>query len=251
MMNDENEKTARIHSQIKKTAVSIGACAVLLAVLAMAVVGNRETEQATTPQTTSPQTTAEQNVEAKQDDVPDPRSDNTMVVPATEVTTADMIEIHDDVTQPVTENETTTQARSAPESYMLPMGTDIGKDYSCGVPVYSSVMGDWRTHDGVDFNGATGDCVKAIADGIVKEVKEDPLMGPATVIDHGGGVVASYCGVVADESIKKGVIVTRGQKLGELGSIPSEADADYPHLHLEIRVDGEIADPLEVMGYYE
>ena len=186
-------------------------------------------------------------MDAGKDDVPDPRNDATMVVPATQVTTADMIEIRDEATQTITE----TTTRSAPASYMLPMGTDIGKDYSCGVPVYSSVMGDWRTHDGVDFNGADGDCVKAIADGIVKEIKDDPLMGSTIVIDHGGSVSATYCGVETAEEIKKGVIVSQGEMLGALGAIPSEADADYPHLHLEIRVDGEIADPLEVMGYYE
>lgn len=243
MMNDENEKSAQIHSRIKRGAVSLGVCAVLLAVLALAVVGNRETEK----ETTAPQTTAEQNVDAEKNDVPDPRNDATMIVPATEVTTSDMIEIHEDATQ--TTAETTT--RSAPASYMLPMGTDIGKDYSCGVPVYSAVMGDWRTHDGVDFNGAAGDCVKAISDGIVREVRDDPLMGSTIVMDHGGGVTATYCGVEPDDAIKKGVIVSQGQMLGELGTIPSEADADYPHLHLEIRVNGEITDPLEVMGYYE
>lgn len=243
MMNDENEKTEQIHSRIKRSAVSLGVCAVLMAVLALAVVGNRETEK----ETTAPQTTAEQNVDSEKDDVPDPRKDTTMIVPATEITTAGMIEIRDETTQTTVEATT----RSAPTSYLLPMGTDIGKDYSRGIPVYSAVMGDWRTHDGVDFNGADGDCVKAIADGIVKEIKDDPLMGSTIVIDHGGGVAATYCGVEPSEEIKKGVIISQGQMLGSLSAIPSESDADFPHLHLEIRVDGEIVDPLEVMGYYE
>ena len=75
-------------------------------------------------------------------------------------------------------------------------------------------------------------------------------MGDAVVIDHGGNITATYYGVEASEDLKKGMHVKKCDKIGILSNIPSESDSEFPHLHLEIAVDGEICDPLEVMGMY-
>lgn len=240
-MNDR-ENINDINRKIKKYAVAFCSVALILAVVAVAAT---TTDSVQKNETTTAVTTAEQEVEAKITDEPDTRNNETIVVPATEITTSSV------VANAVQEMEESEKEASAPTSYMLPLGTDIGTDYSCGVPVYNSVMSDWRTHDGVDFNGEYEDGVKAIADGVIKSVENDALMGGIIVVDHGGGVEAVYCGVDAQTDIIKGVIVSQGQKLGVIGDIPCEADAEFPHLHLEIRVDGELVDPLEVMGYYE
>lgn len=245
MMNDEKDTADKINGKIKKYAIALGSCALIFAVFAVVASNIRTSgENDALPVT-------DENIiaDAEKNDVPDTRGE-TIVVPATEITTL-MIEVTDAMPANEATAEETAAASAAPDSYILPLGTDIGKDYSQGVPVYSSVMSDWRTHDGVDFNGAYGDGVKAIADGTVKDVKTDALMGDIVVIDHGGGVVASYCGVTADSSVIKGKIMSKGDKIGEISEIPCETDAEYPHLHLEIRVDGEISDPLEVMNYYE
>lgn len=234
MDNDKNEISA-LTAKVKKYAIGISLCIVLFAVLAF-VVSDVDAQKEDLTQTT---TTQAAEVEAELTDVPDTRVQEIIVVPATEIT-----EVFEENTE-----EATTQHR--PFAYSLPLGTDIGKDYSCGVPVYCEVMGDWRTHDGVDFNGSYGDGVKAIADGVVKEISEDPFMGGTIVLDHGGGVVATYCGVEVDSELKRGVTVSESEKIGEVSFIPMESDAQFPHLHLEIRIDGELCDPLEVMGYYE
>lgn len=236
MMNDDQENINELKTKVKKYAVGIGSCAFIFAILAL-VVNNLKAE----PEKIVVTTTQAAEVEAEIKNVPDTRKTETIIVPATEITTT---QIHEPVSETVT-------ARPAPVSYSLPLGTDMGKDYSRGVPVYSSVMGDWRTHDGVDFNGAYGDGVKAVADGIVREISEDPIMGGTIVIDHGGGVVATYNGVVADAELKKGFIVSQNDKIGEIGFVPGESDSEFPHIHLEIRVNGELCDPLEVMGYYD
>ena len=54
----------------------------------------------------------------------------------------------------ITENETeATEAAIVNESYILPLGSDIIRDFSPDIPIYDSTMGDWRTHCGVDFYG--------------------------------------------------------------------------------------------------
>lgn len=235
-MTNEDFNMKELAPKIKKYSIGIGACALAFAVLALVVTNADEKEEITT----APATTQIADVEATVTGVPDERKE-TVIVPATHMTTTSVIS---------QTTEATTAQREAPASYSLPLGTDIGNDYSRGVPVYSEVMGDWRTHDGVDFNGQYGDGVKAVADGIVREVKTDALMGDIVVIDHGGGVVATYCGVTAEKNLIKGIIVSANDKIGELSVIPCEADAEFPHLHLEIEVDGELCDPMEVMGYF-
>lgn len=241
-MNGENERTEQINSKIKKYSIAFGSCALIFAIFALAVNSNdivRNDEP--------PIVTENRNVDAEVTNIPDERQGATMIVPATEVTTLgdNFFEVSE-TTEPVT-----AAVASAPSSFMLPLSTDVGKDYSMGVPVYNAVMADWRTHDGVDFNGALGDGVKATASGTVKDIRTDAIMGDTVVIDHGGNITASYCGVTAVDSLKKGMRVEKGDKIGELSGVPSEADAAFPHLHLEMRVDGEIADPLDVMGIYE
>ena len=233
-MNDNTQ----ISPKIKKYTIAFGICALSVAILGLiAADSGIKTDFIET-------TTAEKamDVEVKVTNVPDNRTYETIIVPATEITTKP------ESAESVTEEITT---RSAPVVYSLPLGTDIGNDYSCGVPVYNDIMNDWRTHDGVDFNGGYGDGVRAVADGVVTDVYDDPVMGSTVVVDHGGGVVATYSGVIASEDIRRGVFVDACDKLGELTAIPCETDSEFPHLHFEIAVNGEICDPLEVMGFYE
>ena len=236
--NDHMNEIPGIDPKFRKYSITIGLCSIVIALIALAV-SNTDIKTQIKEQTTAAET---QVVEAKVTGVPDNRIYETIIVPATEMTTSELN------TETATEELTT---RSAPVSYSLPLGTDMGNDYSMGVPVYNAIMDDWRTHDGVDFNGAYGDDVKAIADGIIRDVYDDEIMGATVVVDHGGGVVATYCGVIADENIRRGVLVEKCDILGKLSTIPGEADAEFPHLHLEIAVNDKICDPLEVMGLDE
>ncbi len=132
--------------------------------------------------------------------------------------------------------------------FVLPLGTDILKDYSPDTPSYNATMGDWRTHNGVDFKGVEGDQVKAVAYGKVSLIYEDTLYGTVIEIDHGNGVTAKYCGFNGDTvEVKQGSTVEAGDLLGYLGVVPSEK-TDLSHLHFEIIYNGKNVDPLELMN---
>ncbi len=139
----------------------------------------------------------------------------------------------------------TTTATVPAALYILPFGNGVQKAYSDGHPTYSLTMGDWRTHDGVDFAGAIGDKVKALADGRVTALEQSPLWGTVITVDHGMEVFSTYCGVEA--AVKKGDVVKVGSVIGTLAEIPCEAK-DAPHLHLEMRIDGNIVDPVAAIG---
>ncbi len=155
----------------------------------------------------------------------------------------------DDRTTATTATVTTTVAATtttaAPDLYVLPMGNLVQKAYSYGAPAYSVTMGDWRLHDGVDFAGEEGQTVRAMARGTVKSVEEDPLWGAVLVLDHGVGVMSRYCGV--SPAVRIGDKVDAGDTLGKLTAIPCE-EAQGPHLHLELTVDGKGMDPVTALA---
>lgn len=133
------------------------------------------------------------------------------------------------------------------ESYfMYPINEVVEKAYSAGNLVYSETMGDYRSHNGVDFQAKEGDTIKAIADGIILSVTKDELWGTAVEVDHGHNMIAKYCGFKTTK-VEKGAIVRQGDALGTVGLIPIEA-TDGSHLHLEIRIDGKYVSPMEAMN---
>lgn len=162
-------------------------------------------------------------------------------VPATEVP-----DTRENTTQPpTTEAESQTQAPAA--SFNLPLGDDISMDYSNGEMVYSKTMNDWRVHTGIDFEGPADAAVKAIGAGTVTGVKTDEMYGVTVEIDHGDGIVARYSGLAQDPDVSEGATVSAGDVIGKVGTVPCES-AEESHIHLEIRVDGSLTDPLEVLG---
>jgi murein DD-endopeptidase MepM/ murein hydrolase activator NlpD len=132
-------------------------------------------------------------------------------------------------------------------SFALPFGTDISKDYSGGEMVRSATMGDWRVHNGVDFAGEMDQMVAAIQSGTVKRVDADPLWGVVLTVDHGCGIVARYCGLSENSTPRAGQEVRKGEGVGVIAQVPCES-AEGVHLHLEITVNGKVADPLAVMN---
>ena len=132
--------------------------------------------------------------------------------------------------------------------YCLPFGNQIIKDYSNMNPVYSKTLGDWRTHNGIDFSGEAGGAVVAISCGEVISIYEDTLFGTCVLIDHGNGVTAKYCGLNKETlNVKEHSSVNSEDIIGYLGEIPCEKQ-EGAHLHFEITHNGELVEPLELMG---
>jgi murein DD-endopeptidase MepM/ murein hydrolase activator NlpD len=167
-------------------------------------------------------------------------------------------DVPDDRTTPTTREKTThaptttTQAdiqtgTSDVELFILPLTNEVSKDFSNDSPVYSETMNDWRIHSGADFKGTAGQEVKALADGTILAVEEDPIWGHVISIDHGFGIQSRYCGVTAVTSLKKGDAVKVNDVIGTLSDIPCES-LDGSHLHLEITADGKLINPVDAIG---
>ncbi len=150
-------------------------------------------------------------------------------------------------TEPSTEEATTQNNLPYSGNFILPMGTQIVKDYSNGEMVKSNTMGDWRVHNGVDFGGSAGNTVSAVADGTVIKVYTDSFWGTVAEVDHGNGMIVRYCGLRDSSCAPQGSEIRQGEKVGILGHIPVET-ADGEHLHLEVLIDGKYVDPLAALN---
>ncbi|MBQ4104076.1 MAG: M23 family metallopeptidase [Clostridia bacterium] len=153
-----------------------------------------------------------------------------------------------EVTEENKETEKDKYNKPYSDYYCLPFGNQIIKDYSNMNPVYSKTLGDWRTHNGIDFSGEAGGAVVAISYGEVISIYEDTLFGTCVLIDHGNGVTAKYCGLNKDTlNVKEHSSVNSEDIIGYLGEIPCEKQ-EGAHLHFEITHNGELVEPLELMG---
>lgn len=112
----------------------------------------------------------------------------------------------------------------------------------------SSAFGQPRTyvaggpvgyHFGTDYPAPAGTMVTAVNDGTVILAGMYPVRGGLVVIDHGAGLTSLYFHQ-RRVTVQVGQKVTRGQKVGEVGSTGLSTGA---HLHLEMRVRGEGTDP--------
>ncbi len=136
------------------------------------------------------------------------------------------------------------QQQSSPAlSYVLPLDSlGVITPYSGGELVKNKTLNVWRTHDGVDLKGEKGAAVKAVADGVVEEIRVDPLWGGMLVLSHSDGHLTTYCGVTADKSLKEDSQVKAGQQLGTVSEIPAEISMES-HIHLTFQKDGKYVDP--------
>ena len=98
-----------------------------------------------------------------------------------------------------------------------------------------------KMHTGIDFTCPTGTPIQATGDGTIFRVtKSSSGYGHHVVIDHGFGYKTLY-GHMSVIDVKKGQKVTRGQKIGEVGSTGTST---APHLHYEVITKGAKVNPI-------
>ena len=93
--------------------------------------------------------------------------------------------------------------------------------------------------------------VRAVADGVVSAVKEDPMWGTVVEITHADDLVSRYCGLDEELSVVEGQAVSIADEIGRVGDTNLAETALEPHLHFELFEDGVRVDPLDRMGFYE
>lgn len=94
-------------------------------------------------------------------------------------------------------------------------------------------------HEGLDFAAPRGTAIVAAAGGVVIKARYQAGYGKLVEIDHGNKLVTRYAHA-SKIKVKEGDLVYRGQKIATVGSTGRSTGS---HLHFEVRVAGQAADP--------
>ena len=98
----------------------------------------------------------------------------------------------------------------------------------------------WKFHTGIDIGCSAGKDIVAAASGKVIMSKVYGGYGNCVMIDHGGGIVTLY-GHSSKLLVSEGQTVKRGQTIALVGSTGRSTG---PHLHFEVRKNGEYINPM-------
>lgn len=136
-----------------------------------------------------------------------------------------------------------------PTHFLLPVYGVMQKKHDSELQVFSSTMGDYRVHLGIDVGTAQGAGVSAMADGVIAQVWEDVRMGQCVAIKHGGECYTIYKNLSAElpESVVVGATVKAGDVIGTVGESAMVEVAEEPHLHLEMTVNGLQVNPMDYL----
>ena len=95
------------------------------------------------------------------------------------------------------------------------------------------------THTGLDIAATTGTPIKVVADGTITFAAYSGSYGYLVKVDHGNGVETWY-GHTSKMLVKEGQAVKAGDTIALVGST---GNSTGPHLHFEVRINGEHVNP--------
>lgn len=108
------------------------------------------------------------------------------------------------------------------------------------------IQGVYKNHAGIDISGSNvnGAPVVAAADGVVTYAGWIGGYGNCIIINHGSGIVSLY-GHGSETVATVGQVVKQGDIVMKVGST---GNSTGPHVHFEIRKNGEVVDPIPYLN---
>jgi murein DD-endopeptidase MepM/ murein hydrolase activator NlpD len=106
------------------------------------------------------------------------------------------------------------------------------------------INGGPEYHTGLDISLDPGQPVYATAAGRIEAASNNGAYGKMIVINHGYGLVTRYAHL-SGYAVSVGDQVERGRVIGYVGSTGRTTG---PHLHYELLVNGQVTNPLRLLG---
>lgn len=126
--------------------------------------------------------------------------------------------------------------------FLRPISGRITSNYGYRI---NPVTGEYKLHKGIDYAGNYGDSIKASKSGIVEYSGWISGYGNTIILGHGNGVQTLYPHAQT-LNVNVGDKVSQGEIIATVGST---GNSTGPHLHFEIRINGQPVDPLNYIPY--
>jgi murein DD-endopeptidase MepM/ murein hydrolase activator NlpD len=101
----------------------------------------------------------------------------------------------------------------------------------------------WKFHSGLDLANQPGTIIKAAGPGTVIAAEYHRGYGRMALVDHGFGITTLYAHM-RRVYVTAGDVLQAGDEIGQMGST---GQSTGPHLHFEVRLDGNPVDPLDYL----
>ncbi len=131
------------------------------------------------------------------------------------------------------------------EGIVIPLDGEILQPF-CAEPYYNEVMGDWRTHNGIDIAAGEGSEVICAANGEVKEIIST-VYGKQLTISHSDGFETVYSQFEPKPELTAGSNVRCGDVIGTVVAPKGEPVSEV-HLHFEIIHEGKYINPADFIS---
>lgn len=125
--------------------------------------------------------------------------------------------------------------------FIRPVGGYVSCPYG---PRIHPVTGKQSFHQGVDLASPSGTPIKASKDGVVTTATYHDIYGNMVIIDHGNGFGTLYAHQT-NYVVSSGQRVKQGQVIGYVGSTGWSTG---PHLHFEVRINGQHTNPMNYIN---
>ena len=132
--------------------------------------------------------------------------------------------------------------------YLPVLNATIYKDYYGDELCYNATLKQWETHNGIDFQAASGSSVYSILDGKVIDVYSNILEGAVVVVEHENGIISTYGSLDEELLVKEGDSVNRGQELGTISNTATAETDAGAHLHFSLTDNGNKINPASYLN---
>jgi len=156
------------------------------------------------------------------------------IVPNTPITQVSTVSTNNSVTN-------VSRVNNEALTYQIPVKGRISSNFGNRFHPIDKRM---KFHAGMDIAAPTGTVVGATADGTVKFAGWRDGYGNLVIIEHADGRESRY-GHLSKISVSQGDKVSGGQQIGLVGSTGKSTG---PHLHFEIRENGQAVNPAKIMS---
>ena len=163
-----------------------------------------------------------------------------------EVKTSDIEVAKNDVQLKITEKMEALEKQKEEEERVNRMPEINGIKLAC-TPISGTITSRYgvssrirsSNHTGLDIAASTGTSIKAVASGTVTQASYQGSYGKLVKINHGNGLETWYAHT-SKMYVSVGEYVEAGEVIAAVGST---GNSTGPHLHIEVRVNGEHVNP--------